>query len=433
MSFGGGADDPSFSAFSSRWGIKGESEVSEGMTAVYRFESKITNAEGKDDPGQDNGNFAYVGLSGGFGSLTLGKQNNAAYNHSGALRDIGNWEGGGDTNGSKTANSLSYAFSAESVSMQINAVMDAAKDTGSAVDQVEFGLSVGLGDIGTVALGYEKVEDSMTPGMPMPIMPGTVASDTTAVVTLKEENGEVVATVAGTFRDGKNNVVDHDDIIIDTTATYAVVYYSNTEPTAGGSKNAVTAAQRLHMIGGKLYTAECRESQSGCTNKKIVTIGTAYPAAANTSPTAANADGVPYIASVYDDSALAAAAYSAKRAAMDVITYGHKASHISASFGLAGVTLALGHTTKDSNSSMMNDKIKTNFLGASGGIGDTGLSWNAWGRSVKNHEHKKGDDRSPWAIGLAKSLGGGAKAFIEHGNADDGNDGTTSVALRVDF
>ena len=46
--------------------------------------------------------------------------------------------------------------------MQVAAIMDGAKtDTDGAVDQVEFGMTVGLGDIGKVAIGYEKVEDSM--------------------------------------------------------------------------------------------------------------------------------------------------------------------------------------------------------------------------------------------------------------------------------
>ena len=44
---------------------------------------------------------------------------------------------------------------------------------------------------------------------------------------------------------------------------------------------------------------------------------------------------------------------------------------------------------------MMNDKEKTNFLGASGSIGDTGLSWNAWGRNVKNNEHVKAMTEAP--------------------------------------
>ena len=112
------------------------------------------------------------------------------------------------------------------------------------------------------------------------------------------------------------------------------------------------------------------------------------------------------------------------------MTYGYKASHISASFGLAGITVGLGHTSTDSNNPMMGSKAKTNFLGASGGIGDTGLSWNAWGRNKEDHD---GMETSPWTVGLAKSLGGGATTFIEHTNADDGEDGTTSIALRVDF
>ena len=76
----GGADDEARTiGGGSRWGIKGSSEVSEGLTGVYKFETRInanatsTNAKGGIDDSQST-NQLYVGLSGGFGSLTLGKQ-----------------------------------------------------------------------------------------------------------------------------------------------------------------------------------------------------------------------------------------------------------------------------------------------------------------------------------------------------------------------
>ena len=53
----------------SRWGIKGSNEAGEGLTAVYYFESKIDATNG-DQPG---GRLANAGISGGFGSITLGQ------------------------------------------------------------------------------------------------------------------------------------------------------------------------------------------------------------------------------------------------------------------------------------------------------------------------------------------------------------------------
>ena len=446
---GGGADDPSYSSFGSRWGIKGSSEVSEGLTAVYKFETRV----GQGDASQDT-NQLYTGLSGGFGSLTLGKQSGAAYNHSGAIRDISNWHSHGDV-GSRISNALSYSYAAESFSMQVAAIMDGGEDadTDGAVDRVEFGMTVGLGDIGKVAIGYEKQEDSMKPGTAVAVTPSM--GDDAVTVTLKDGTldklGDIVwrskdmrkivtGTVSGvthTYTDyGDDNTEGGtgDDADMMYTVTPVVVMHDSVD--AGGDYTAYAATDTfahggaVTKVGDKYYTSSCvvdGKAKSGCTDKMDSWLTVEYEEDSTTKK-GENPD------PTY--TALNRATDSVAHAAMVTptdTTYGHKASHISASFGLAGITVALGHTTKDSNSPMMNDKEKTNFLGASGSIGDTGLSWNAWGRNVKNYEHVNGDDRSPWTVGLAKSLGGGATTFIEHYNADDGEDGTTSVALRVDF
>ena len=188
---GGGADDPKYSSFGSRWGIKGSSEVSEGLTSVYKFETRV----GQGDASQ-NTNQLYVGLSGGFGSITLGKQSSAAYNHSGAIRDISNWHSHGDTTGSRISNALSYSYAAESFSMQVAAIMDGDTDTDGAIDRAEFGMTVGLGDIGKVAIGYEKQEDSMMAGDA--VMGAVSSSDITDESTVSFTPGDGVKGLADT-------------------------------------------------------------------------------------------------------------------------------------------------------------------------------------------------------------------------------------------
>ena len=413
---GGGADDPSYSSFGSRWGIKGSSEVSEGLTAVYKFETRV----GQGDASQDT-NQLYTGLSGGFGSLTLGKQSGAAYNHSGAIRDISNWHSHGDV-GSRISNALSYSYAAESFSMQVAAIMDGGEDadTDGAVDRVEFGMTVGLGDIGKVAIGYEKQEDSMKDGKA--VMDATLwnagVEHSGELTFVTGSPGKVEMPEGHVWRNADHEVVTGEVEIVHTNSIVEVYY--------DGS----TTVSELEPIGDKLYDAVCHDNGTLKTGDEACTKTTkVWATVAPGTPTANDKDPDP----VFTLAATQNSGGTTATITPTATTYGHKASHISASFGLAGITVALGHTTKDSNSPMMNDKEKTNFLGASGSIGDTGLSWNAWGRNVKNYEHVNGDDRSPWTVGLAKSLGGGATTFIEHYNADDGEDGTTSVALRVDF
>ena len=134
------------------------------MTAVYKFETRVGSGSASQDTNQ-----LYAGLSGGFGSLTLGKFHNAAYNHTGAIRDIGYWYSSGDVK-SKIGNTVSYAFSSDAASFQVDAIMDGGKDTGNAIDEVQFGVTVNMGDIGKIALSYVDVDnasmDKMVTGVP---------------------------------------------------------------------------------------------------------------------------------------------------------------------------------------------------------------------------------------------------------------------------
>ena len=109
---------------------------------------------------------------------------------------------------------------------------------------------------------------------------------------------------------------------------------------------------------------------------------------------------------------------------------GYKRTGISASFGLGGTTVGLGYSSKDSNKPTDKMKEKTTYFGVNGSIGDSGLDWRAWGRKVEDHA---GMESSPWGAGVGKALGGGAYAWFEHSNSDDGEDGTTHIALNVNF
>ena len=407
---GGGADDPSYSSFGSRWGIKGSSEVSEGLTSVYKFETRVGQGKASQDTNQ-----LYVGLSGGFGSITLGQQVGATYNHSGAIRDISNWHSGGDV-GSRISNALSYSYAAESFSMQVAAIMDGDTDTDGAVDRVEFGMTVGLGDIGKVAIGYEKQEDSMTE---MAFEDNVILKDSANPATI----GEGVVKNTGNYFGrlaGSSKAVDLNNIMLKDG--YMVITVHQNSSTAIGSSD-----MTIHEKDGKFYGgAGCDKTVSDlspCDTEMEYLVMVGSMAAMERKP---DSDINPTYTVVDTPAAL----IDAHTATYTVTKYGYKASHISASFGLAGITVGLGHTSTDSNNPMMGSKAKTNFLGANGGIGDTGLSWNAWGRNKEDHD---GKETSPWTVGLAKSLGGGATTFIEHTNADDGEDGTTSIALRVDF
>ena len=405
----GGGADAEFKTTASRWGIKGSSEVSEGLSAMYKFETRVGSGKMSQDTNQ-----LYVGLSGGFGSLMLGKFHNAAY-LAGGIRDIGNWYSSGDVN-TKAGNTVSYGYSAETFKLQADVIMD-GRDTGGAVDESQFGLSVNLGDIGTVALGYEKAENAITDkdmaGDSIMVTPhGTLMLDGTKVTGQDElvwrySNGNVAMV-----RDVK---MKSDYMVVDVIQT-------------ADSSDPITTT-----TDGKLVSNSCTAVTNTCLSTKVLVMvgtedaGTPGSIEENEYDPTDDEDNPKTTYTRVTTANLMANMYEATGLRTD---YGHKASHISASFGLGAVTARLGYTSKDSNNPADKMKEKTTFFGMNGSIGDTGMDWRAWGRNVEGHD---GKESSPWGAGVGKALGGGAYAWIEHRNKDNGESGNTFIALNVDF
>ena len=103
----------------SKWGIRGSSEVSEGLTAVYQFEHAINAAGGT----WGGGRVGYVGLSGGFGTLQIGQNWSASYNSVGAITDNSSYFGDAETS-VRHGNLVSYAVSVENIDIQVDLIMN---------------------------------------------------------------------------------------------------------------------------------------------------------------------------------------------------------------------------------------------------------------------------------------------------------------------
>ena len=393
---GGAADDARTVGGSSRWGIKGTSEVSEGLTAVYKFETRLN-----EDAAQ-SGDQIYAGLSGGFGSLTIGKFDNAA-NLAGVIRNQGNAFGGSDLSANKTGNTVSYGYSTEAFTLQADAIMDEGTDTGKAVDQVQFGLAVNLGDIGTVAIGYEKAEDTMKTTQ-ISAMLDHDGNDTTP----KADVMEITVHVAKETGGSPNNYSGE----------------AGAEKLSDAGRGAITrTAAGKYMVGTCDNDAKTTDVVDCIEMTALVRITPATETVPQGGGTVAMTDKMVNYHLV-DDS------YEAATSKTESNNDGYKASHISAAFGLGAMTARLGYTSKDSNDPMHKMKKKITFVGGTGNIGETGMNWLAYGRKVEGFD---GKETNPWGLGLGKALGGGAYAYIEHENADDGNSGSTQIGLNVDF
>ncbi len=424
----------------SRWGIKGSNEISEGLSAVYRFEHKFST----EDAGQAGGRLAYVGLSGGFGSLTLGQIWSASYNHAGVIRDIGNYYSGPDTS-LRIGNALSYAYSNDAFSVQFDAIMDGGKDTGKPIDQWELGATVNIGDIGRVAFAHVKKDDAKTGKK---IVKVTRWYDTGLKQYLYSPK-QWTKDSAKFKKDPKG--AEYDEFKLGKEMTVYVqpvtVYVKKTDNTdyydADNNQLKNKAADDVfgHPSINHLGDAEHNDINAVGVpfmykNAKCPTPIKTEGEDATCAKTTAyygrelhKGDGVAGITSLHTF-------YFAPGHVEDEMDYGEKSNHVSASFDLGAVTLGLGHSTMESMDPTKTKKAKTNYIGVSGGIGDTGLDWRAWYRTKEAYNADEMMEKSkPWGIGLGKDLGGGASAYVEHWN--DGAKGAkksgTVVGLRVDF
>ena len=185
----------------SRWGVKGSNEVSEGLTAVYRYEEGLDLAT---TTLSDNNRLSYVGLSGGFGTVTMGRIWSAAYNHVGALTDTGIHNAPNASTGSRTSNALSYSASTGPVSFQIDANMNAKEGSKRSVDMAQLGMSfdTGAAKIGLAFVNSKSESDSMRMsgiGVSVPVGGLTLYSSwTEKKVTTFATMGKPAVTASGT-------------------------------------------------------------------------------------------------------------------------------------------------------------------------------------------------------------------------------------------
>ncbi len=395
----GGGDDAQYFDGGSRWGIKGSAEASEGLTAVYQFEHKISTK----DASQGGGRLAYVGLSGGFGQVSLGQIWNAAYNSAGAITDKSYYFGNSHTK-YRHGNALSYSVSVGAMSFQADLIADGGQDTGGMVDKAEFGLTVGMGDIGKVAVAHTTQRN----------MVDTMMSSTALWAGANEDVEVSMITVSY----AQNNTAVSDAGVISTAGLNTI------QRNAGG--------------GYQLGSTACNAAQTDTTADDYCLSTTAYVSRNSTTTNNVSTpknDGqgerVPGTVVVTDTTENTETFYASATSRTDTTVTpgarGYKASHIAMEFSLGGVTPHLGYSVKKMNDAV--DDTKILHYGISGGLGDTGMSYLVAARNVDDG----GSKSTPWLFNVSRSLGGGATVIFEHGNDDDGNSGKSRLGLHVNF
>lgn len=116
---------------SSRFGVKGDNDLGNGLKAIYRYEFRVVS-----DRAQlgDEDRLSYVGLGGDWGAVLLGRQWTPYYNAIGAF-DVFNTIGLSFYQGTfRASNALAYAWNNDNHLFQIAGIIDGDVDTRRNVD-----------------------------------------------------------------------------------------------------------------------------------------------------------------------------------------------------------------------------------------------------------------------------------------------------------
>ena len=102
----------------SRLGFKGSEDLGGGLSAIFTLENGFSTDTGNMGQGALFGRQAWVGLSGGFGTVKLGRQSTVIYSNSGTFDPFGDTLAGDSARmfnyyGSRSNNTVSYGYAAQ--------------------------------------------------------------------------------------------------------------------------------------------------------------------------------------------------------------------------------------------------------------------------------------------------------------------------------
>ncbi|WP_299879648.1 porin [uncultured Cocleimonas sp.] len=148
---------------SSRFGIKVDQEISDGLTAFGKYEFGVNLDEGALSNGEQTNRLAYVGLKGGFGEVSIGARWSPMYSY--VMSPIDPFQLLGGTSGASTysstyrrADTVNYKNKFGTTGMHVQLVMDENDAGNDAVDEVQVGAGFKAGPV-NLGLAYRDVTD----------------------------------------------------------------------------------------------------------------------------------------------------------------------------------------------------------------------------------------------------------------------------------
>jgi len=155
----GGVSDLRTRSYGSRFGVRGETDLGNGMTGFGRYEWDVDFLDHNEDADDDiDIRHRYVGIKGGFGSLTIGHTYHTFYNHVVAPLD-NPWWGSAEAylnNDGREDHGVTYAGRSGDITFGATAFFE--REAGEdAIDELEVGLSFGIGDM-TLGIAAQTTE-----------------------------------------------------------------------------------------------------------------------------------------------------------------------------------------------------------------------------------------------------------------------------------
>ena len=149
-----GVADFDVQSFASRFGMRGETDLGNGLTGFGRYEFGVSEASGAGST-----RHLYTGLKGDWGSLLMGQTYHTWYNFVSGPLDIPWWhslKADIDTVG-RTSNGLTYAGGSGNFGFGVTGYFESDGEE-TAPDALEAAISFGIGD-STIGVGIRTVDE----------------------------------------------------------------------------------------------------------------------------------------------------------------------------------------------------------------------------------------------------------------------------------
>ncbi|MDH3219235.1 MAG: porin [Gammaproteobacteria bacterium] len=225
----GGVSELSIGGVSSRFGMRSETDLGNGMTGFGRYEFSVNTEESGADS-VVGGRHAYVGLKGDFGSMTLGRTYHTFYNHIIGPYDIP-WVGSNKysaaTVNGRSAEAVTYAGSVGAVSWGATGYfnVDATPTTGEeGLNGFELAGTFGIGDM-NLGVGIQDIEADAPNDIE------SVMGITLSGIGL----GDASMAVSFQTRDTNGTSVGTDTLALHADIGNAYVHYESSSPDVSGT------------------------------------------------------------------------------------------------------------------------------------------------------------------------------------------------------